>query len=176
MGKKKVSYSSNWDADFKWLRSTNDPSAAFYTVCSKKFCIDNVRKSQVEFPEHGMFHIKHVNAQKGQRTFVKSAKEDSLVISEVSSSLSIKEHVLRAKTIQALNCVNSDLSFASANDDGDRSQSMFLDSKIVEKYSQNEIKMKYVIQYDLSPCFQDLLKSDLKGKPFSFKFDETTTS
>ena len=67
MGKKKVSYSSNWDADFKWLRSTNDPSAAFYTVCSKKFCIDNVRKSQVEFPEHGMFHIKHVNAQKGQR-------------------------------------------------------------------------------------------------------------
>ena len=176
MGKRKVSYSSNWEADFKWLRSTNDPSVAFYTVCIKKFWVDNVRKSQIEIPGHGMFHIKHVNAQKGQRTFVKWAKEDSLGTSEASSSLSIKEHVLRAKTIQALNCVNSDLSFASANVDGDRSQSMFLDSKIVEKYSQNEIKMKYVIQDDLSPCFQDLLKSDLKGKPFSFKFDETTTS
>lgn len=174
MGKRKVSYSSNWEADFKWLRSTNDLSAAFCNVCSKNFWIDNVRKSQVEIPGHGMFHIKHVNAQKGQQTFVKPAKEDSLVISEASSSLSIKEHVLWAKTIQALNCVNSDLSFASANVDGDRS--MFLDSKIVEKYSQNEIKMKYVIQYDLSPYFQDLLKSDLKGKPFSFKFDETATS
>ena len=36
--------------------------------------------------------------------------------------------------------------------------------------------MKCVIQFGLSPYFQDLLKSDLKGKPFSFKFDETTTS
>ena len=36
--------------------------------------------------------------------------------------------------------------------------------------------MKYVIQYGLSPYFQDLLKSSLKGKPFSFRFDETTTS
>ena len=36
--------------------------------------------------------------------------------------------------------------------------------------------MKYVIQFGLSSYCQDLLKSDLKGKPFSFKFDETTTS
>ena len=48
--------------------------------------------------------------------------------------------------------------------------------KITEKYSQNETKMKYVTQYGLSSYFQDLLKSDLKGKPFSFKCDETTTS
>ena len=53
---------------------------------------------------------------------------------------------------------------------------MFRDSKIAEQYSQNETEMNYVIQFGLSLCFQDVLKSDLKGKPFSFKFDETTTS
>ena len=36
--------------------------------------------------------------------------------------------------------------------------------------------MKYVIQYGLSPYFQDLLQRHHKGKPFLFKFDETTTS
>ena len=58
----------------------------------------------------------------------------------------------------------------------DRFRTVFPDSEIAEKYSQNETKMKHVIQYGLSPYFQDLLKSDLKGKPFSFKFDDTTTS
>ena len=53
---------------------------------------------------------------------------------------------------------------------------MFPDSKIAEQYGQNETKMKYVIQFGLSSYFQDVLKSDLKGKTFSFKFDETTTS
>ena len=49
-----------------------------------------------------MFHIQHVNAQKGQRTFVKSAKEDSLVMSEASSGWSTEEQVLRAKTIKVI--------------------------------------------------------------------------
>ena len=53
---------------------------------------------------------------------------------------------------------------------------MLPDSKIAEQYSQNETKMKYVIHFGLSSYFQVVLKSDLKGKPFSFKFDETTTS
>jgi len=98
-----------------------------------------------------------------------------MIMSEPLSSLTLEEQVIRAETIQALKCVDSNLSFASANGDGDRFKTMFPDSKIAEKYSQSETKMKYVIQFDLSPYFQDLLKSDLKAKPFSFKFDETTT-
>ena len=38
-----------------------------------------------------MFHMQHVNVLKGQRTFAKSAKEDSLVMREASSCLSIEE-------------------------------------------------------------------------------------
>ena len=82
-----------------------------------------------------------IKAQKGQRTFAKSAKEDSLVMSEASSSLSMEEQLLRAETIQALKCVNSNLSFASANGDGDRFRTMFPDSKTAEKYSQNKTKI-----------------------------------
>ena len=66
IGKRKVSDNSNWEADFKWLRSTNDPSEAFCTVCSKIFRIDNCVKSQVEIHGQGMFHVQHVNAQKGR--------------------------------------------------------------------------------------------------------------
>ena len=99
MGKREVSYNSNWKVDFKWLRSTNDPSKAFCTVYSKSFRIDNGGKSQIEIHGQGMFRIQHVKAQKGQRTFAKSAKEDSLVISEASSSLSMGEQVLRTEII-----------------------------------------------------------------------------
>ena len=97
-------------------------------------------------------------------------------MSEAFSSLSVEEQVLRAETIQALTCVDSNLSFASANGDGHRFRTMFPDSKIAEQYSQNETKIKYVVQFGLSSYFQYVLKSDLKVKPFSFKFDETTTS
>ena len=75
--------------------------------------------------------------------------------------MTLEEQVIRAETIQALKCVDSNLSFASANGDGDRFKTMFP----AEKYSQNETKMKYVIQFGLSPYFQDLLKRS-KGKAF----------
>jgi len=177
MGKRKTTYNSIWETDFKWLRSNSgDPSKAFCTVCSKSFRIDGGGKSQVEIHGQGTFHLKLLKSQRSQRTFVKSTQENAMIMSEPSSSLTLEEQVIRAETIQALTCVDSNLSFASADGDGDRFKAMFPDSKIAEKYSQNETKMKYVIQFGLSPYFQDLLKSDLRGKPFSFKFDETTTS
>ena len=49
--------------------------------------------------------------------------------------------------------------------DGDSFRTMFPDSKISEKYSQNETKIKHVILYGISPNYiQYLLKSYLKGK------------
>ena len=68
------------------------------------------------------------------------------------------------------------MSFAYANGDEDRLWTFFQDSKVAEKYSQNETKMKYMIQYGLIPHFSDLLKSYLKSNPFSFTFADTTIS
>ena len=53
---------------------------------------------------------------------------------------------------------------------------MFPDSKIAEGYKQNETKIKYNIQYGIAPYFKEKLQKDFYNKPFSFKFDETTTS
>ena len=50
---------------------------------------------------------------------MRSTQENSLVMSEASSNLSLEEQVLRAETIQVLKCVDSNLSFSSANGDGD---------------------------------------------------------
>ena len=102
MGKRKVSYSSSWEAEFKWLRSTNDSSKAFCTVCSKTFHNDNGGRSQVEIHGQGTFHKQQVKAQKGQRTFVRSTQENSLFMSGASSSLSVEEQVLRAETFSSI--------------------------------------------------------------------------
>ena len=53
---------------------------------------------------------------------------------------------------------------------------MFPDSKIAEGYKQNETKIKYNIQYGIAPYFKEKLQKDFYHNPFSFKFDETTTS
>ena len=110
--------------------------SVFCTVCSKSFRIDSGGKSQARIHGQGMFHIQHVKAQKGQGTFAKSAKEDSLVMSEASSSLSMEEQVLSAETIQALKCVDSNLSFASTNGDRGRFWAMFPDSKIAKSIAR----------------------------------------
>ena len=53
---------------------------------------------------------------------------------------------------------------------------MFPDSKIAEKYQQSSTEIKYVIQCGISPYMRDLLKTNFRSNPFSFLFDETTTS
>ena len=52
---------------------------------------------------------------------------------------------------------------------------MFPDSEIAKSYSQGETKVKYVIQFGIAPYVKQLILDDIKGKPFSFLFDETTT-
>ena len=117
----------------------------------------------MEIHGQGTFHLKLLKSQRSQRTFVKSTQENAMIMSEPSSSLTLEEQVIRAETIfQALKCVDSNLSFASANGDGDRINTMFPDSKIAEKYNQNETKLKYVIQFGLSPYFKIYSKMILR--------------
>ena len=100
MGKRKTTYNSIWETDFKWLRSTSgDLSKAFCSVCSKSFRIDGGGKSQVKIHGQGTFHLKQLKSQRSQRTFVKSTQENAMIMSEPSSSLTLEEQVIRAETI-----------------------------------------------------------------------------
>ena len=53
---------------------------------------------------------------------------------------------------------------------------MFPDSKIAEKDRQSSTKIKYVMQHGIVPYIRDLLKTNFKNNPISFRFDETTRS
>lgn len=53
---------------------------------------------------------------------------------------------------------------------------MFTDSDIASSYHMAQTKCKYIIQFGLYEYIFEELKADFKGKPFSFKFDETTKS
>ena len=53
---------------------------------------------------------------------------------------------------------------------------MFSDSQIAAKYSQEETKSKYVVQFGLALFVKDELITDIQKTSYSFKFDETTNS
>ena len=72
--------------------------------------------------------------------------------------------------------VDGNFSFASANGDGDMFRTTFPGSAIAKSYKQGEAKVKYCLQYGIVPHLKDLIVKDLANSPFTFKFDETTTS
>jgi hypothetical protein len=53
---------------------------------------------------------------------------------------------------------------------------MFPDSAIAQLFTLGYSKIAYVIKYGLGKFFFDALKGDLENVPFTFKFDESTTS
>ena len=52
---------------------------------------------------------------------------------------------------------------------------MFPGSVIARNYHMSKAKVNYVIKHGISPFVKDHYIQDFKGKPFVFKFDETTT-
>ena len=86
----------------------------------------------------------------------------------------MKDQILKSEILQALNMV--DKNHTSAIGDSDRFKKMFPDLQIVAKYSQEEIKSKYVVHLGLDPFVEDELITDVQKNPCSFKFEETTAS
>ena len=86
------------------------------------------------------------------------------------------EQVLRAEILQVLQAFNSNYSFASSENDNERFQIMFPDSKIAQSYRQGKTKFRYNIQYGIAPHIKQMLIYDVNNTPFTFKFDESTTS
>ena len=53
---------------------------------------------------------------------------------------------------------------------------MFPIAPAAKKYKMGETKVKYTIQFGISPYIKSIILKDVQNKPFSFKFDESTTS
>ena len=80
-----------------------------------------------------------------------------LVLLTGCSKPTTKDQILNAEILHALNIVDKNHSFSSANGNSDRFKKMFPDSQIAAKYSQEETKSKYVVQFGLAPFVKDEL-------------------
>ena len=178
--KGRKTYCQSWEKEFQYPRKApNDKYCGFCVACNKIFLIDGSGIAQVRSHMSRPTHLEHEKQWKNQVTFSRSADDyGAVVMNRRNIALSPNEQVMKAEILQPLKTVDSNLSFAAANGDGDGFQipKMFPDSKIVQRYKQNERKIMYVIKYGLCPYFRESLKSDLHSKAFCFWFDETTTS
>ena len=84
-------------------------------------------------------------------------------------------HQLTNAEIQVLDCIDSNFSFASSNNDVKKFQHLFPNSKIAESYRQTEIKTEFVLQFGIVPLEKNMQK-DFKDQPFTFRFDQSTMS
>lgn len=84
--------------------------------------------------------------------------------------------VLKAEVLWTLKTVASNFSFTSCDNIGDFFEEMFLDSAIAKKFKMGKTKNTYILNFGITPSLRATFQRDLKGIPFTFSFDETTTS
>lgn len=83
---------------------------------------------------------------------------------------------MKAEILWALKCIDSNYSFSSNDGNNQLFSKMFPDSSIAADFKMGHTKCKYLVQFGIYPWIMEELLMDLKDTPFSYKFDETTTS
>lgn len=181
MGKTK--FCDEWIKEWGWLKRTQEPYTAYCKLCKKSFRIDGAGIAQVKIHSKGVKHReveKIISGRSNQARFISlnamGNTNEEMTLGRRTIILTDKELTNRAEIIQALKVVDSNWSFSSAADDSERYQKMFPDSEIAKCYKQGSSKVRYIIQYGIAPYFQKLLEDEVSDSPFTFKFDETTTS
>ena len=153
---------------------------AFCKACNVKFKTSNSGILQVKSHAKGVKHQdkERVRWEKtNHRVFVISSESEELTLSTSKTNLvhTNEDKLIKVETIQALDFIQSNYSFASAANDSEEFWIMFPDSKIAKSYSQGETKVKYVIQFGIALYIKELILDHIKGKPFSLLLDKTTT-
>ena len=172
MSKRETKFDASWSEKYAWIsKDKNSIYSARCTLCSKLFSIRNGGILDVNQHSKTAIHVKNEKQMRSQHTFKTSGGPLT-----ACSKPATKDQILNAEILQALNMVDKNHSFSSANGDSDRLKKMFPDSQIAAKYSQEETKSKYVVQFGLAPFVKDELSTDVQKTPYSFKFDETRNS
>ena len=119
-------------------------------------------------------HLKRLNDVNSQATFASSGQNFFTKRGNTKVVLTSEQQVWNAVIDRALNVVENNISFNLCDEDNDLYRRMSPDSNIAKNYCQGRGKVKYVIQFGISPYIRELVQSDLQGQPFTFYFDETT--
>ena len=171
MGKSKTIYNLKWENDYKFLSQGPSVYEAKCKDCNSGFSIKSGGKADIERHCKTKKHKLLCNKSVGSisNSVIDEADENN---NDVKLSL---EEVMKAEILQALKVVNSNYSFNSTCDDGERFRLMFPNDPVAQKYHQSTTKVNYTIKHGISPYIKEMNIYDLKGSPFCFKFDETTT-
>lgn len=175
MGPRNNKYQKIWESIFPWIRPVfGDGSLAYCSYCKVNLNIGSKGRTTLNNHSETVKHKNRVSEfeDSSQRTF----SSDGVLTAGSSNSLCKEDLVVRAEILEAFKCVESNRSFQSADGDNERYRIMFPDSEIAKCYQQGQTKMKYNIEFGIAPYVIDMIKKDFFEQPFTFKFDETTTS
>ena len=181
MGRTK--YNLDWEKTYPWLkRVDNDVHSAYCMVCFNSFKIDNQGIGQVK--SHARCHETNPKKKaaleqflsRPQRTFSVDNNKSVGLADNISITWSNSDKVLKAEIIDALHLVEYNQSFSSVNGNASRYERMFENNPIVAGYSMGETKVAYIIKFGIADYLKKKLRLDVDNVPFSFLFDESTTS
>ena len=129
MSKRKTAYREEWEIDSNWLTKCKENiSKAYCTICKQSFNIDNSELVQVRAHAGTDSHkdkVKIISDTTSQRVIVTSDDNIISLGSNKNILLSTGDRVICAETLQALDCVQSNYSFANANNDNEKFKQMF---------------------------------------------------
>ena len=172
MSKRETKFDASWSEKYAWIsKDKNSIYSARCALCSKLFSIRNGGILDVNQHSKTAIHVKNEKQMRSQHTFKTSGGPLT-----ACSKPTTKDQILNAEILQALNMVDKNHSSSSVNGDSNRFKKIFPDSQIAAKYSQEETKSRYVVQFGLAPFVKDELITDVEKTPYSFKLDETTNS
>jgi len=167
----KTSYCLKWEDEFSWIEKVKDaPDKAHCILCKKTFSIDKCGVSQVKSHSRSDQHKKSETLYQSQRTFTTTGSLQS-----AKFILTKEEQIIRAETLHALHYVQYNYSYSSSSAQSELYKEMFPDSVIARSFTGGYTKLAYIVKYGLSLYFEEMVKQDIEGVPFTFKFDETTT-
>ena len=172
------SFQQKWveQGDRPWLQAVKDSKFhAQCTVCNSKFTVKSGGISAVKAHESGKSHTEKVK-ELANNTVLTNNQNQEVKVSKPAKKTTLEDQVLCAEVIEALDKVDKNHSFQSADDDNGKFSRMFPDSEIAKNYKQGQTKLKYNVQFGIAPHIKKLLMNDMVHEQFCFHFDETTTS
>ena len=171
MGKTK--YQEQWEKDFAWIQKgkTSRPIVIvlFVKKCLWHLRIDSGGICQVHF------HAKcHKNEKPSNQSNIAVGDDGVRLNKPDKYVLAPEDQVIKAEILQALNYVDNNYSFASAENDNNLLRAMFPNSSIAKSYEMSSTKLQYILKFGVSPYVKEKLICNVKNSPCTFKFDERT--
>ena len=145
-------------------------------ACNKPFSISGSGIGQVKSHHRSKKYLERLDRlQNGKQKTFTSGENGQMTVTKSKWSSTEKEKILNAEILQVLHIAHYKISFSGATDHAVLFQQMFPDSLIAASYKQSYTKLSYILKF----CVADHLKKQLiygvKGVPYTFKFDETTS-